>query len=128
MAYRNELVISTKAGYEMWDGPYGGRGGSRKYLTASLDASLKRMGLDYVDIYYHHLPDPETPVEETALALDNAVKQGKALYVGISNYNSAQAAEIMAIFRSENALHHKPALLFHAQPLDRIGRSGQMGA
>lgn len=99
MAYRDELVISTKAGYEMWDGPYGGRGGSRKYLTASLDASLKRMGLDYVDIYYHHLPDPETPVEETALALDNAVKQGKALYVGISNYNSAQAAEITAIFR-----------------------------
>ena len=98
-AYRDEIVISTKAGYEMWDGPYGDRNGSRKYLTASLDQSLKRMGLEYVDIFYHHIFDPETPLEETALALDNAVRQGKALYVGISNYNKAQTAEIQAIFR-----------------------------
>lgn len=98
-SYRDEMCISTKAGYEMWDGPYGDRNGSRKYLTASLDQSLKRMKLDYVDIFYHHVFDPDTPVEETALALDNAVKQGKALYVGISNYNSAQTKEIMQIFR-----------------------------
>lgn len=97
--YRDEMCISTKAGYEMWDGPYGDRNGSRKYLTASLDQSLKRMGIDYVDIYYHHIFDPETPLEETALALDNAVRQGKALYVGISNYNAQQTAEIAEIFR-----------------------------
>ena len=97
--YRDELIIATKAGYEMWDGPYGDRNGSRKYLTASLDQSLKRMKLDYVDIYYHHIFDPNTPLEETALALDNAVKQGKALYVGISNYNREQTSEIMKIFR-----------------------------
>lgn len=98
-AYRDELCISTKAGYDMWQGPYGDKNGSRKYLTASLDQSLKRLNLDYVDIFYHHVPDPHTPVEETALALDNAVKQGKALYVGISNYNKAQTEEIMKIFR-----------------------------
>lgn len=97
--YRDEMCISTKAGYEMWAGPYGDRGGSRKYLTASLDQSLKRMGLEYVDIFYHHVFDPNTPLEETALALDNAVHQGKALYVGISNYNSEQTAEISKIFR-----------------------------
>lgn len=97
--YRDEMCISTKAGYEMWAGPYGDRNGSRKYLTASLDQSLKRMGLDYVDIYYHHIFDPDTPLEETALALDNAVKQGKALYVGISNYNRQQTEEITKIFR-----------------------------
>lgn len=97
--YRDEMCISTKAGYEMWPGPYGDRNGSRKYLTASLDQSLKRMGLDYVDIFYHHVYDPDTPAEETALALDNAVRQGKALYVGISNYNSAQTEEIMKIFK-----------------------------
>ncbi|MGN1137586.1 MAG: aldo/keto reductase [Oscillospiraceae bacterium] len=97
-AYRDELCISTKAGYEMWDGPYGDRNGSRKYLTASLDQSLKRMKLDYVDIFYHHVFDPNTPLEETALALDNAVKQGKALYVGISNYNAEQTREISAYF------------------------------
>lgn len=96
--YRDELCISTKAGYEMWDGPYGDRNGSRKYLTASLDQSLKRMKLDYVDIFYHHVFDPNTPLEETALALDNAVRQGKALYVGISNYNSSQTEEISRIF------------------------------
>lgn len=95
--YRDELVISTKAGYEMWDGPYG-NWGSRKYLVASLDQSLKRMGLDYVDIFYHHRPDPETPLEETMLALDSIVRSGKALYVGISNYNKEQteaAAKIL---------------------------------
>ena len=97
--YRDELVISTKAGYEMWAGPYGDRNGSRKYLTASLDQSLKRMGLEYVDIYYHHVFDPNTPLEETALALDNAVKQGKALYVGVSNYGRQQTEEIMKIFK-----------------------------
>lgn len=97
--YRDELCVSTKAGYDMWEGPYGDRNGSRKYLTASLDQSLKRMGLDYVDIYYHHVFDPDTPLEETALALDNAVKQGKALYIGISNYNREQTAEMTKIFR-----------------------------
>lgn len=97
--YRDEMCISTKAGYEMWAGPYGDRNGSRKYLTASLDQSLKRMGLDYVDIYYHHVFDPNTPLEETALALDHAVKQGKTLYVGISNYNREQTEEITKIFR-----------------------------
>lgn len=97
--FRDELCISTKAGYEMWEGPYGDRNGSRKYLTASLDQSLKRMGLDYVDVFYHHVPDPETPVEETALALDSAVRRGKALYVGISNYNKQQTEEILTIFR-----------------------------
>lgn len=97
--YRDEMCISTKAGYEMWEGPYGDRNGSRKYLLASLDQSLKRMKLDYVDIFYHHVFDPDTPLEETALALDHAVKQGKALYVGISNYNRSQTEEIMKIFR-----------------------------
>lgn len=97
--YRDELIITTKAGYDMWPGPYGDKNGSRKYLTASLDQSLKRLGLDYVDIYYHHIFDPNTPLEETALALDNTVRQGKALYVGISNYNKKQTAEILKIFR-----------------------------
>ena len=85
--YRDELIISTKAGYEMWQGPYGGRGGSRKYLMASLDQSLKRMGLEYVDIFYHHCMDLETPLEETALCLSDIVRQGKSLYAGISNYD-----------------------------------------
>ena len=97
--YRDELCISTKAGYEMWNGPYGDRNGSRKYLISSLDQSLKRMKLDYVDIYYHHVYDPETPLEETALALDSIVKQGKALYVGISNYNRENTEKIQNIFR-----------------------------
>lgn len=97
--YRDELCISTKAGYDMWPGPYGDKNGSRKYLLSSLDQSLKRMKLDYVDIFYHHVRDPETPMEETALALDSAVRQGKALYVGISNYNKADTEKMMAIFR-----------------------------
>jgi len=97
-AYRDELLISTKAGYYMWQGPYGDNG-SRKYLLASLDQSLSRMGLDYVDIFYHHRMDPETPLEETMGALDSAVKSGKALYAGLSNYNGEtmkRAAEILS--------------------------------
>lgn len=97
--YRDEMCISTKAGYDMWQGPYGDKNGSRKYLISSLDQSLRRMGLEYVDIFYHHVFDPNTPLEETALALDSIVKQGKALYVGISNYNREQTEEIMKIFR-----------------------------
>lgn len=97
--YRDEMCISTKAGYEMWPGPYGNRNGSRKYLLSSLDQSLKRMKLDYVDIFYHHVFDPNTPLEETALALDAAVKQGKALYVGISNYNREQTATMVELFK-----------------------------
>lgn len=96
--YRDQLIISTKAGYGMWKGPYGD-GGSKKYLTASLDQSLHRLGLDYVDIFYHHRPDNDTPLEETMRTLDSFVKQGKTLYVGISNYNTQQtkkAAEILA--------------------------------
>ncbi|EPS2708475.1 L-glyceraldehyde 3-phosphate reductase [Cronobacter turicensis] len=92
LPYRDELIISTKAGYTMWDGPYGDWG-SRKYLISSLDQSLSRMGLEYVDIFYHHRPDPETPLEETMRALDHIVRQGKALYVGISNYPADRARE-----------------------------------
>lgn len=95
--YRDELIISTKAGYDMWPGPYG-NWGSKKYLVASLNQSLKRMGLDYVDIYYHHRPDPGTPLEETARALDSIVRSGKALYVGISNYNKEQTIAIAKLF------------------------------
>lgn len=96
--YRDELIISTKAGYDMWPGPYG-NWGSKKYLTASLDQSLRRMGLDYVDIFYHHRPDPDTPLEETAGALDGIVRSGKALYVGISNYNKERTIAIAALFK-----------------------------
>ncbi|MCI1035623.1 MULTISPECIES: L-glyceraldehyde 3-phosphate reductase [Raoultella] len=96
LPYRDELIISSKAGYTMWDGPYGDWG-SRKYLIASLDQSLKRMGLEYVDIFYHHRPDPETPLLETMRALDHIVRQGKALYVGLSNYPLAQATEAVSI-------------------------------
>ncbi|HOV64126.1 MAG TPA: aldo/keto reductase, partial [Spirochaetia bacterium] len=97
--YRDELIISTKAGYYMWEGPYG-EWGSRKYLLASLDQSLKRMHLDYVDIFYSHRVDPETPLEETIAALDTAVRQGKALYVGISSYSAAKTREAAAIFHA----------------------------
>lgn len=97
-AYRDELVISTKAGYDMWPGPYG-NWGSKKYLVASLDQSLQRMGLDYVDIFYHHRPDPDTPLEETAGALDGIVRSGKALYIGISNYDKEQTIAIAELFR-----------------------------
>jgi L-glyceraldehyde 3-phosphate reductase len=96
--YRDQLIISTKAGYRMWPGPYG-EWGSKKYLVASLDQSLKRLGLDYVDIFYHHRPDPETPLEETMAALDLIVRQGKALYVGISNYHPAEAQAAIRILK-----------------------------
>lgn len=100
-AYRDEMIISTKAGYYMFDGPYGDLG-SRKYLLSSLDASLKRLGLDYVDIFYHHRPDPDTPLEETMGALDQAVKSGKALYAGLSNYDGETMARAAAILRDMN--------------------------
>ena len=96
--FRDELIVSTKAGYDMWPGPYGNFG-SRKYLIASLDQSLRRLGLDYVDIFYHHRMDPETPLEETMLALDQIVRSGKALYVGISNYDGATLTRAAAILR-----------------------------
>lgn len=109
LPYRDELIISTKAGYDMWAGPYGDFG-SKKYLTASLDQSLKRMGLDYVDIFYHHRPDPETPLEETMGALDLFVRQGKALYVGISNYPADLAARAFDILNDLGTpcLIHQP--------------------
>ena len=108
-AHRDELIISTKAGYTMWQGPYGDWG-SRKYLIASLDQSLKRMGLEYVDIFYHHRPDPETPLEETMRALDHVVRQGKALYVALSNYPAERAAQAIAILRDLGTpcLIHQP--------------------
>ena len=96
-AYRDEMIISTKAGYEMWPGPYGCRNGSRKYLLASLDQSLKRMGLEYVDIFYHHCLDPETPLEETMGALAQAVRSGKALYAGVSNYDGENLEKACSI-------------------------------
>lgn len=99
--YRDELVISTKAGYLMWPGPYGD-GGSRKYLVSSLDQSLRRMGLEYVDIFYHHRFDPETPMEETMLALADIVRSGKALYAGISNYNAEQTGAVAAMLKQLN--------------------------
>ena len=98
MKYRDEMIISTKAGYDMWAGPYG-NGGSRKYLMASLDQSLKRMGLDYVDVFYHHRPDPDTPLEETMQTLADIVKQGKALYVGISNYKKEEAEKAVKMLK-----------------------------
>ena len=129
-ACRDELVISTKAGYTMWDGPYGDWG-SRKYLISSLDQSLKRMGLEYVDIFYHHRPDPETPLEETMRALDQVVRQGKALYAAISNYPADRAAEAIAILRDLGTpcLIHQPRYsMFERGPenglLDTLGDNG----
>ena len=109
-AYRDEIIVSTKAGYDMWPGPYGNFG-SRKYLLASLDQSLKRLGLSYVDIFYHHRPDPETPLEESMGALAHAVKSGKALYVGLSNYNAEQTKAAAEILRSLGTpcLIHQPS-------------------
>src|SRR5690554_2852396 len=109
-AYRDELIISSKAGYYMWEGPYG-EWGSKKYLMSSLDQSLKRMGLDYVDIFYHHRPDPDTPLEETMGALDLMVRQGKALYVGVSNYSAEQTKEAVKILKSLGTpmLIHQPS-------------------
>jgi L-glyceraldehyde 3-phosphate reductase len=109
--YRDELIISTKAGYDMWPGPYGQGGGSRKYVLASLDQSLRRLGLEYVDIFYSHRFDPETPVEETMTALDHAVRSGKALYAGISSYSAAKTGEAAAIARELGTplLIHQPS-------------------
>ncbi len=109
-AYRDELIISSKAGYRMWDGPYG-EWGSRKSLLGSLDQSLKRLGLDYVDIFYSHRPDPETPLEETMAALDHAVRSGRALYAGISNYRPEQAKRAIALLRELKTpcLIHQPS-------------------
>jgi L-glyceraldehyde 3-phosphate reductase len=128
--YRDELIISTKAGYDMWPGPYG-NWGSRKYLLASLDQSLTRMGLKYVDIFYSHRPDPETPVEETMMALDQAVRSGKALYAGLSNYSAAQATVAIKILRELGTpcLIHQPKYsMFVRTPeeglLDVLGNEG----
>ncbi|MGA3162002.1 MAG: L-glyceraldehyde 3-phosphate reductase [Terracidiphilus sp.] len=129
-AHRDEMIISTKAGYDMWPGPYG-NWGSRKYLLASLDQSLKRLGLEYVDIFYSHRPDPETPVEETMGALDQAVRSGKALYAGISNYNASQTAAAVKILRELGTpcLIHQPKYsMFVRTPeqglLDVLGKEG----
>ena len=112
--YRRELFISTKAGFDMWDGPYGNYG-SRKYLISSLEHSLKRMGLDYVDLFYHHRPDPDTPLEETMLALDQIVRSGKALYVGISNYDAektSEASKILGELKTPFIIHQARYSLF----------------
>ncbi|MGQ2982353.1 L-glyceraldehyde 3-phosphate reductase [Flavobacterium sp.] len=128
--YRDELIISTKAGYTMWDGPYGDWG-SKKYLVSSLDQSLKRMKLDYVDIFYHHRPDPDTPLDETMQALDLIVRQGKALYAGISNYNAEQAEKAIKILKELGTpcLIHQPKYsMFERAPenglLDVLGING----
>ncbi len=128
--WRDELIISTKAGYTMWSGPYGDWG-SRKYLLASLDQSLQRMGLDYVDIFYSHRPDPQTPLEETMGALDAAVRQGKALYVAVSNYKPAEARQAFAILKSLGTpcLIHQPRYSMlerwvESELLDVLGEHG----
>jgi L-glyceraldehyde 3-phosphate reductase len=128
--YRDELVISTKAGYDMWPGPYG-EWGSRKYLLASLDQSLRRMGLDYVDIFYSHRPDPETPFEETMGALDSAVRQGKALYAGVSSYTAEQTREAARILNElgTRLLIHQPSYSLlnrwvEPELLDAVGELG----
>jgi L-glyceraldehyde 3-phosphate reductase len=115
--YRDELLISTKAGWDMWPGPYGQGGGSRKYVLASLDQSLQRMGLDYVDIFYSHRFDADTPLEETAAALAAAVQQGKALYVGISSYSAAKTREMAQLLRE-----HKVPLLIHQPAYNMLNR------
>lgn len=119
---RDELIISTKAGYTMWEGPYGDWG-SRKYLIASLDQSLKRMGLEYVDIFYSHRPDPNTPIEETMSALDHAVRSGKALYAGISNYNPEQTARAAATLRKLGTpcLIHQPKYSMFERTPEKTG-------
>jgi L-glyceraldehyde 3-phosphate reductase len=132
-SYRDELIISTKAGYDMWPGPYG-EWGSRKYLLASLDQSLRRMNLNYVDIFYSHRPDPDTPLEETMGALAHAVTSGKALYAGISNYNAEQTSEAVRILRSLGTpclIHQMKYSMFNRDPedalLDVLGREGVGG-
>lgn len=117
-AHRDELIVSTKAGYRMWDGHYGD-GGSRKYLVASLDQSLRRVGLEYVDVFYHHRPDPDTPLEETMLALDHVVRQGKALYVGVSNYDAERTREAAALLRELRTpfvIHQPKYNMLHRAP------------
>jgi L-glyceraldehyde 3-phosphate reductase len=128
--YRDELIVSTKAGWDMWPGPYGDKG-SRKYLLASLDQSLARMGLEYVDIFYSHRPDPDTPLEETMSALVTAVQQGKALYVGISSYSAERTAQAAAILREAGVrlLIHQPSYSLlnrwiEPELLDRLGDEG----
>ena len=130
LPYRDELIISTKAGWDMWPGPYGNFG-SRKYLLASLDQSLKRMGLEYVDIFYHHRPDPYTPMEESLGALDTAVRSGKALYAGISAYDARQTADAIKIMRSLGTpcLIHQPKYSMLVRDpeqglLDVLGKEG----
>ena len=120
-AYRDELIISTKAGYDMWAGPYGD-GGSRKYLLASLDQSLRRLGIDYVDIFYHHRWDPETPLEETMGALVSAVQSGKALYAGISNYNAEQTEAAIRALRAQGV-----PLLIHQPKYNLFERTSERG-
>src|SRR6201994_5211739 len=129
-SYRDEMIISSKAGYTMWDGPYGDWG-SKKYLVSSLDQSLQRMGLEYVDIFYHHRPDPETPLDETMSALDLIVRQGKALYAGISNYPADKAAEAIAILKKMGTpcLIHQPKYSMFVRTaeeglLDVLGNEG----
>ncbi|MBC7565649.1 MAG: L-glyceraldehyde 3-phosphate reductase [Pedobacter sp.] len=128
--YRDEMIISTKAGYTMWDGPYGDWG-SKKYLISSLDQSLKRMNMEYVDIFYHHRPDPETPLEETMHTLDLVVRQGKALYVGISNYSADEAAKAIQILKELGTpcLIHQPKYSMYERwveggLLDLLGKEG----
>lgn len=130
LPYRDELFISSKAGFDMWPGPYGNLG-SRKYLIASLDQSLKRMGLEYVDLFYHHRPDPDTPLEETMGALDQIVRQGKALYVGISNYPPAETAQAAAILKELGTpclIHQVKYSMFDREPenglLDTLEENG----
>lgn len=130
LPYRDELIISTKAGYWMWPGPYG-EWGSRKYLLSSLDQSLTRMGIDYVDVFYHHRPDPDTPIEESMMALDQAVRSGKALYAGISNYGPEDTREAVRILRHLGTplLIHQPRYsMFDRRPeeglLDVLGEEG----
>jgi L-glyceraldehyde 3-phosphate reductase len=132
-AHRDELIVSTKAGWDMWPGPYG-NWGSRKYLLASLDQSLKRMGLEYVDIFYSHRPDPETPIEETMSALDQAVRSGKALYAGISSYNPEQTATAVKVLRALGTpcLIHQPKYSMFERTiegglLDVLGKEGVGG-
>lgn len=120
-AYRDEMIISSKAGYYMWEGPYG-EWGSKKNLIASCDQSLKRLGLDYVDIFYHHRPDPNTPLEETAHALDLLVRQGKALYVGISNYSAEQTTEMTKILKEQ-----KTPFIIHQQKYSMFERTPEEG-
>jgi L-glyceraldehyde 3-phosphate reductase len=129
--YRDELVLSTKAGYDMWPGPYGQGGGSRKYVLSSLDQSLRRMGVDYVDIFYSHRFDPETPLEETMGALDTAVRAGKALYAGISSYGAERTREAVAILRELGTplLIHQPSYSMlnrwiEQELLDVLGETG----